>query len=95
MINRLVFLAAIGATAVLTACAAPPPPAPLGTVALQTLDSALSTPCDRPVLLPAVVTSTDVDPLWSRDRAALAACADRHAALVATVVATRKALAGR
>ena len=75
-----------------SACARPPDPAPLQ---LPPLDTGLSMPCLRPVPIPdgAVAPSTAAT-LWTRDRASLADCGDRQAALVQTYDLTREALGG-
>jgi hypothetical protein len=51
--------------------------------AVQPPPAALVDPCPRPQALPpAGLTQAEAEVLWGRDRAALAGCGDRHAALV-------------
>ena len=88
----MIRLIAITFAFAVSACTRPPDPVPLQ---LPPLDTGLSTPCARPVAIPtgAVAPSTAAT-LWTRDRAALADCADRQAALVQTYDLTRAALGG-
>jgi hypothetical protein len=52
--------------------------------AVQPPPAALVDPCPRPQALPpAGLTQAQAEVLWGRDRAALAGCGDRHAALAA------------
>ena len=70
LVLACLFLASCGSGSVETSLLKPRPPA------------SMTTPCAGPVALPErALTDAEVEVLWGRDRTALRACGERHAAL--------------